>query len=120
MTALSLVLSSIVAFMPTIDGARQTDAYVYADLPYVLGISCPPPNATCITVMQDALLWSGLGKGTFTIGTITSSTPVLLYEDGVLEYTIVPEPASLLLLITAIFPITAIFQNRKTPICTKL
>ena len=95
MTALSLVLSSIVAFMPTIDGARQTDTYIYADLPYVLGISCPPPNATCVTVMQDTLLWSGLGKGTFTIGTITSSTPVLLYEDGVLEYAIVPEPVTI-------------------------
>ena len=96
MTALSLILSVTTAFfMPTIDGQRQTNPVTYADLPYVLGISVPPPNATCITVIQDGLLWSGLGQGTFTIGTITSSTPILLYEDGVLEYTIVPEPISI-------------------------
>ena len=96
MTALSLILSISSAFFhPTIDGARQTDAYIYADLPYILGISVPPPNVTDIPVLQDGLLWSGLSQGTFSIGTITSSTPVLLYEDGVLEYTIVPEPVTI-------------------------
>jgi len=96
MTALSLILSVIPAFFhPTIDGARQTDTYIYADLPYILGISVPPPDATCITVIQDGLLWSGLSQGTFDICTITNSTPVLLYEDGVLEYTIIAEPVTI-------------------------
>jgi len=96
MTALSLILSVATAFfMPTVDGRRQTNPVTYADLPYVLGVSVPPPNVTDITVIQDGLLWSGLSQGTFSIGTITSSTPVLLYEDGVLEYTIVPEPVTI-------------------------
>ena len=120
MTALSLIFSAMLAWMPTIDGQRQELPYIEADLPYVLGISVAPPNSADITVIQDTILWQGISQGTFDICTITSYEPVLLYGDGLLQYTIVPEPTTLLLLITAIFLKTAIFLNRKTPICTKI
>ena len=97
MTALSLILSiSSAFFMPTIDGARQTLPYIEVDLPYVLGISVPPPGIADLLVTQgDNTLWSGISQGTFDICTITSSTPILLYEDGVLEYTIIAEPVTI-------------------------
>ena len=103
MTALSLILSITTAFMPTIDGARQTSPYIETDLPYVLGISVPPPDATCITVIQDGLLWQGLAQGTFTIGTITDTLPIYIYSDNLLQYTIVPEPVTMCHLLAGIF-----------------
>ena len=113
MTALSLILSITTAFMPTIDGARQTLPYIETDLPYVLGISVPPPDVTCITVIQDGLLWQGLAQGTFTIGTITDTLPIYIYSDNLLQYTIVPEPASLLICLCGVHMLRTCRRKQK-------
>ena len=91
---LTLMLCSVLCWMPTIDGQRQFDTYIEADLPYCLGLSVPPPSIADITVIQDTILWQGISQGTFDICTITSYEPVLLYGDGLLQYEIVPEPST--------------------------
>ena len=97
MTALSLILSSIMAFHPTIDGAREDLPYIQAEVPYVLGISVPPPGSVNLRIEQGEVIWQGTAMGTFTIQTITSSEPILFYEDDVYVGQIVPEPASICL-----------------------
>ena len=89
---ISLISGVIMGFMPTIDGQRQTLPYIEAEFPYMLGISISPPDLTFITVIQGNTLYiDDYCQGTFDIGVITSSDPVLLYGDGLLQYTIVPE-----------------------------
>ena len=85
-------------FHPTINGARQTLPYIETDLPYMLGISVPPPGSVNIQIKQGEVIWQGTAEGTFDIQSITSYEPVLFYEDCLLQYEIIPEPCSLLLL----------------------
>ena len=102
MTALSLICSAITVtmcqFYPTIDGARVDLPYTVDSVPWVLGISVPPPSVIDITVMQGIeQIYSGRASGTFDIMQITSPIPVLFYEDGVYVGQVVPEPASICL-----------------------
>ena len=86
-------------FYPTIDGAREELPYIQAEIPYLLGISVPPPSVIDITVMQGIeQIYSGQAMGTFDIMQITSLIPVLFYEDGVYVGQVVPEPASIFMI----------------------
>ena len=95
MTAISLISSVMIAWMPLVDGARQPDEYIYANVPYVLGISQPPSYITDVTIRQGDLSYDVTGQGEFTIGTITDTLPLYIYEDNLLQYTIIPEPATI-------------------------
>jgi hypothetical protein len=103
----SLIIGNLFAFHPTIDGARQILPYIETDLPYLLGISVPPPAVgdpleyvDLLVIQGDDTLWQGLAVGTFTIQEITNPLPVYIYSDNLLQYTIVPEPCTLLLVLT--------------------
>ena len=83
MTIIPLTCSAMLAFHPTIDGARQSLGTTYTETPYVLGVSVPPPDHTELLITQgDMTLFVGEAWGTFTIQEITKQEPVLFYEYG--------------------------------------
>jgi hypothetical protein len=100
---MSLILSAIIVtncqfFHPTIDGARYSLPYIEAEVPYVLGISVPPPDLTFVEIIQgNTVYYSDYCQGTFTITTITDELPVQFY-DGTGNYLgqIVPEPVTII------------------------
>ena len=99
MTSLSLVLSVMMAWMPTVDGNRVSLPYTHDAIPYVLGISVPPPDVAHITITQGDTLFDGYASGEVGVGVVTGYDPVLFYEDGRYVGCIVPEPATISMLI---------------------
>jgi len=91
---MSAIITATPTFYPTVDGARQPDEYIYANVPYVLGISQPPSYFTDVTIRQGESIYDASGYGEFTIGTITDTLPLYIYDDNLLQYTVVPEPAT--------------------------
>ena len=103
-----LILSVILAFTPTIDGQRvhlTPQEPIVADIPYWLGVSCPPGEIIDLT-----LIWGDLAleldniTGThWKIMYIDDYRQVDLYQSGNYVGRITPEPASIIYTLCGIF-----------------
>ena len=97
MTAIPLVLSAILAWMPTVDGQRV--GFGYHEPPYWLGISIPPWSHAEVIAKQNEQVLFVFGNGTHTqLSYIDSNIPIEFYENNRHIGTIVPEPTALTLL----------------------
>ena len=106
MTAISLLIGAMLAWMPMIDGQRvQLDAQ--AEVPYWLGISCPPPEIVSISVLWSdrAYQFDNLTGTIDNLLYIDDYCQVEFYEYGVYSGKIVPEPGTILLLSMGILAI---------------
>ena len=91
----------LMAFHPTIDGARQILPNIEAEAPYWLGVSVPPPDSVNLVISQgdwDIVLDAFYGTDQY-LKYIDSSDPIYFYEDGEYAGQIVPEPMTIMLLL---------------------
>ena len=95
-----IILICCLAWNPTIDSQRVwLDAE--STTPYSLGVSVPPGEIVDLTATQGGLALFELYDFTGTnldLYTVTTGNPVLFYENGEYQGQIVPEPATILLL----------------------
>ena len=114
MTAISLLIGAMIAWMPMVDGQRVfLDAQ--AEVPYWLGISVPPPEIVSISVLWggEAYQFDNLAGTHSNLLYIDDYCQVEFYEYGVYSGKIVPEPATLIFLLSGIFLCRKYGRNEK-------
>ena len=106
MTILFLFIASVCfGWYPTVDGQRVQLDYI-TTAPYHLGLSSPPGEIVDIKSIQSGLTLfeiDGFTGTNFNLYTVTGYDPVSFYENGAYVGTIVPEPATILLLLSGIY-----------------
>lgn len=98
MTALSLILSVITAWTPTVDSQRvQLDSV--AEPPYWLGVSCLPYEVVDLTIVYDnsETILDNITGTHWKLMYISNYCPVEFYESGQYVGQIVPEPVTIFL-----------------------